>query len=90
MQWHAKLLVQVVIRFTPDSLADYDDEFVVDTAENRFSVALKARRPPPALTLPPELHVGEVVCGNRKVSESPDHHHHHHHICIITRHLAAQ
>lgn len=60
--------MQVYIRFTPDSLADYDDLFVVDTATSRFSIPLKARRPPPMLTLSPELHCGEVVCGNRLVS----------------------
>lgn len=42
---------QVVIRFTPDSLADYTDEVVVDTALARFAVPLRAHRPPPLLTL---------------------------------------
>lgn len=42
----------------------------MDTVPTRFSVPLKARRPPPMLTLPQELHVGEVVCGNRKVRGS--------------------
>lgn len=60
---------QVTLRFCPDSLADFDDEFAVDSAEARFAVALQARRPPPSLTLPHELQMGDVLVGNRKVSE---------------------
>ncbi len=37
----------------------------------RFTVPLKARRPPPKLTLPQEMHIGEVLCGNRKVQQFP-------------------
>ncbi len=58
------------MRFTPDSLADYDDEFAIDTATSRFPVALKARRPPPKLTLAQEMHIGEVrapaTCADRQ------------------------
>ena len=42
---------EVTVRFCPDSLADYEDSFVVETASSRISVALVARRPPPVLTL---------------------------------------
>ena len=58
---------QVTLRFCPDSLADYDDEFAVDTAESRFTVPVWARRPPPSLTLPRDLRVGDVLVGNRRV-----------------------
>ena len=60
-------LKQVTLRFCPDSLADYDDEFAVDTAESRFTVPVWARRPPPSLTLPHDLRVGDVLVGNRRV-----------------------
>ena len=49
-------------------MADYDDEFAVDMAESRFTVPVWARRPPPSLTLPHELVVGDVLVGNRKAS----------------------
>lgn len=62
---------QVTLRFCPDSLADYDDEFAIDTAESRQTVPVWARRPPPSLTLPHDLHVGDVLVGNRKVGTPP-------------------
>ena len=62
----------MTLRFCPDSLADYDDEFAVDMAESRFTVPVWARRPPPSLTLPHELVVGDVLVGNRKASGSRD------------------
>ena len=54
---------QVTVRFVPDSLADFDDAFAVDTAGLRFPVPLRARRPPPSLTLEEDLYVGEVGRG---------------------------
>eukprot|EP00955_Chlamydomonas_euryale_P021016 222594-Chlamydomonas_euryale.AAC.1 len=60
------MAAELTLRFCPDSLADYDDAFVVDTAEARFSVQVQARRPPPSLTLPQELRLGDVLVGNRK------------------------
>eukprot|EP00983_Pelagomonas_calceolata_P049165 1141380-Pelagomonas_calceolata.AAC.5 len=35
------MAAEVTLRLTPDSLADYDDVMVVDTATNRFSVELQ-------------------------------------------------
>eukprot|EP00798_Chlamydomonas_sp_ICE-L_P024309 gene24309-9913_t len=62
------MAAEVIIRFCPDSLADFDDNFTVDTALARFLVPIQARRPPPSLNLPPAIDVGEVLAGNRKVT----------------------
>jgi hypothetical protein len=37
------MAAEVTLRFTPDSLADYDDELAVDTAGHRFSVQIQVR-----------------------------------------------
>ncbi len=56
----------MVIRFTPDSLADYNDELLVTTSgeEQQLHVALTAHRPPPKLTLP-EVRPCHVCCAVR-------------------------
>ncbi|KAG1668832.1 hypothetical protein FOA52_004926 [Chlamydomonas sp. UWO 241] len=63
------MAAEVTLRFCPDSLADYDDEFAIDSAEQRFTVQVQARRPPPSLTLPQELHLGVVLVGNHKSTQ---------------------
>jgi hypothetical protein len=46
------IAAEVTLRFCPDSLADYEDAFGVDSSGPRLTVPLRARRPPPSLTLP--------------------------------------
>ena len=65
------MAAELTVRFCPDSLADYDDEFQVDTTGSRFSVKLLAQRPPPNLTLPHSMDVGDVLVGNCKVVQFP-------------------
>lgn len=62
------MAVEVAVRFTPDSLADYDDMFGVDTPLGRFEVPLRGARPIPCLTLPPVLSAGDVVVGNSRTT----------------------
>ncbi|XP_068438348.1 deleted in lung and esophageal cancer protein 1 [Clinocottus analis] len=58
------------VRFTPDSLGDYDDYLIVLThAGHQFSVSIAARRPPPILTLPRVLDCGCCLIGGVKFVE---------------------
>lgn len=60
------MAAEVTVNFTPDSLADYDDELVVDTQLGQLRVPLRGRRPPPQLTLPPVIDAGPVLLGNTR------------------------
>ena len=44
--------VELQLAFRPESLADQDDSLQLDWQGGRLQVPLRARRPPPALTLP--------------------------------------
>jgi hypothetical protein len=55
------------MRFTPDTRVDAADTLVVDTELSRFEVPLRARRAPPALSLPRDLDVGRVYAGSALV-----------------------
>ena len=57
--------LRVLIRFEPDSLADYEDELRVVSEIGEVSVRLRATRDPPVLTLPDQLDVGACHLGGR-------------------------
>jgi hypothetical protein len=61
------LCCQCTVRFTPDSLADYDSSFEVETELSRFEVPLQARRPPPSLTIETTFDCGHCLVGNTSV-----------------------
>ena len=54
---------QVRVRFSPDSLADYDDFLMIQTEKDAFPLPLLARRSPPCLTLPHVLDCGYCFVG---------------------------
>ncbi|XP_064614552.1 LOW QUALITY PROTEIN: deleted in lung and esophageal cancer protein 1-like [Liolophura sinensis] len=57
------------IRFNPDSLGDYDDVIKVQTQSSRpMLIQLQGRRPPPVLSLPPELDVGFCLVGDLHIA----------------------
>ncbi|XP_030612582.1 deleted in lung and esophageal cancer protein 1 isoform X2 [Archocentrus centrarchus] len=59
-----------MLRFAPDSLADYKDFIVVEAqAEDPFVVPVEAWRPPPILTLPRVLDCGYCLIGGVKFVE---------------------
>ncbi|XP_041824653.1 deleted in lung and esophageal cancer protein 1 [Melanotaenia boesemani] len=59
-----------MLRFAPDSLANYKDFIVVETqAEKLLVVPIEARRPPPILTLPRVLNCGHCLVGGVKFVE---------------------
>uniref|UniRef100_A0A3B4UY15 DLEC1 cilia and flagella associated protein n=1 Tax=Seriola dumerili TaxID=41447 RepID=A0A3B4UY15_SERDU len=59
-----------MVRFAPDSLADYEDFIVVETqAEDLLVVPIAAARPPPILTLPRVLDCGYCLIGGVKFVE---------------------
>ena len=61
----------VRVRFSPDSLADYDDALEVTTDVGPLSVPLLGRRPPPSLTLLRDIDCGAAVVGNWRVMRLP-------------------
>ncbi|GFR52101.1 hypothetical protein Agub_g14614 [Astrephomene gubernaculifera] len=65
------MAAELTLRFCPDSLGDYEDALGVDTSHTglRLTVPLRARRPPPSLTLPEEIEMGQVVIGNVKTEQ---------------------
>ncbi|GLC49027.1 hypothetical protein PLESTB_000174500 [Pleodorina starrii] len=63
------MAAELTLRFCPDSLGDYEDAIGVDTTGRRLTVPLRARRPPPSLTLPEEFDMGQVVIGNIKTEQ---------------------
>ena len=63
------LCSRYAISFVPETLADCDDELVVQT--DGFCdviVPLQARRPPPVLTLQSVIHAGHCLVGGAKLS----------------------
>ncbi|MEW5301041.1 MAG: hypothetical protein WDW36_003924 [Sanguina aurantia] len=65
------MAAELTLRFCPDSLADYDDSFTLDTAGSRVSIPMLGRRPPPSLSLPQDIDLGEVLVGNQRVTHIP-------------------
>ncbi|GIM02972.1 hypothetical protein Vretimale_7763, partial [Volvox reticuliferus] len=63
------MAAELTVRFCPDSLGDYEDAIALDTTGRRLTVPLRARRPPPSLTLPEEFDMGQVVIGNIKTEQ---------------------
>ncbi|XP_077480061.1 deleted in lung and esophageal cancer protein 1 [Stigmatopora argus] len=59
-----------MVRFAPDSLADYEDSIMVESqGENTLVVPIQARRPPPILTLPSVLECGYCLIGGVRCVE---------------------
>ena len=58
------------VNFVPETLADCDDELIVQTdGYCDMIVPLQARRPPPVLTLKSVIDVGHCLVGGAKLSE---------------------
>lgn len=58
------------VRFAPDSLKDYDDFVTVQTQSTQpIIVPLQARRPPPVLTLPKEVDLGNCLVGGVQATQ---------------------
>ncbi|RDD40948.1 Deleted in lung and esophageal cancer protein 1 [Trichoplax sp. H2] len=63
------LACQVEITFTPDSLADYDDEIIVKSQNGLvLAIPLQGRRPPPVLSLTATLDCGHCLVNGEKVT----------------------
>ncbi|KAK9953364.1 hypothetical protein ABG768_017362 [Culter alburnus] len=61
---------QYMVRFAPDSLADYEDALVVETQlPYPLIIPIEARRPPPILTLPAVIDCGYCLAGGVKFME---------------------
>ena len=58
------LSVRVRIKFTPDSLAEFNDSITVQTENGDFAVPLRATRHPPNLDLAPLTDVGPCFQGD--------------------------
>uniref|UniRef100_A0A3Q2G6I4 Deleted in lung and esophageal cancer protein 1 Ig-like domain-containing protein n=1 Tax=Cyprinodon variegatus TaxID=28743 RepID=A0A3Q2G6I4_CYPVA len=64
------LSCKYTLRFTPDSLGDYEDFIMVETdSEQPLKVPIKAHRPPPVLTLPRVVDCGHCLVGGVKIVE---------------------
>ncbi|XP_074623643.1 deleted in lung and esophageal cancer protein 1-like isoform X1 [Acropora palmata] len=62
------LSCQYPIKFTPDSLGDFDDVLKVKTqVDPPLIIAIQARRPPPVLSLSPVLDCGHALVGGKKI-----------------------
>ncbi|ELU16950.1 hypothetical protein CAPTEDRAFT_224255 [Capitella teleta] len=58
------------IRFMPDSLIDFDDVLKIQTqASEPLEVPLLGRRPPPILSLPEAIDVGQCLVGGMKSAQ---------------------
>lgn len=55
--------------FQPDSLADYDDYFSIETDMSTFRVQVAARRPSPNLSVPKTMDCGPCLLGHTLVTE---------------------
>ncbi|QDZ19488.1 hypothetical protein A3770_03p20060 [Chloropicon primus] len=55
--------------FMPDSLADYDDFFSIETDVSNFQVQVAARRPSPNLSVPKAFDCGPCLLGHTLVTE---------------------
>ncbi|XP_004614681.2 deleted in lung and esophageal cancer protein 1 [Sorex araneus] len=63
------LMCQFVVQFFPDCLGDFDDFILVETqSSHTLLIPLQARRPPPVLTLSPELDCGFCLIGGIKLN----------------------
>ncbi|KAJ1449517.1 hypothetical protein M885DRAFT_535276 [Pelagophyceae sp. CCMP2097] len=62
------MALRLLLRFAPDSLAEYDDEIVVATEAGDVRVPLVARRRAAVLSLPAVLDVGACHVGGRNCS----------------------
>ena len=63
----------VMLRFTPDTMADAADTLIIDGDMSRLEVPLRAVRPPPRLSLPQQLHLGAVYkCNTMSVTHTLD------------------
>ncbi|XP_051538782.1 deleted in lung and esophageal cancer protein 1-like [Myxocyprinus asiaticus] len=61
---------QYMVRFAPDSLADYEDVLIVETqSPYPLIIPVEARRPPPILTLPAVIDCGYCLAGGVKFME---------------------
>ncbi|XP_051737688.1 deleted in lung and esophageal cancer protein 1 isoform X2 [Ctenopharyngodon idella] len=61
---------QYMVRFAPDSLADYEDALVVETQlPYPLIIPIEARRPPPILTLSAVIDCGYCLAGGVKFME---------------------
>ncbi|XP_026105876.1 deleted in lung and esophageal cancer protein 1-like isoform X2 [Carassius auratus] len=61
---------QYMVRFAPDSLADYEDVLVVETQlPYPLIIPIEARRPPPILSLPAVMDCGYCLVGGVKFME---------------------
>ncbi|RXN09899.1 deleted in lung and esophageal cancer 1-like protein [Labeo rohita] len=61
---------QYMVRFAPDSLADYEDVLVVETQlPYPLIIPIEARRPPPILSLPAIVDCGYCLVGGVKFME---------------------
>nr|XP_055038196.1 deleted in lung and esophageal cancer protein 1 isoform X1 [Misgurnus anguillicaudatus] len=61
---------QYMVRFAPDSLADYEDILVVETqSPYPLIIPVEAHRPPPILTLPAVIDCGYCLAGGVKFIE---------------------
>ncbi|KAK2147788.1 hypothetical protein LSH36_535g01010 [Paralvinella palmiformis] len=59
-----------MIRFSPDSLVDFDDSVTIQTqSSTSLVVKLQGRRPPPKLTIPSTINVGQCLIGGIKVGQ---------------------
>lgn len=54
---------RVHVRFTPDTLSDFEDQFRIETEFGPVSVSLLGRRDPPILSLDSTLNVGPCLVG---------------------------
>nr|XP_036870419.1 deleted in lung and esophageal cancer protein 1 isoform X6 [Manis javanica] len=60
---------QYIVQFFPDCLGDFDDFISVETqSAHTLLIPLKARRPPPVLTLSPVLDCGYCLIGGMKMT----------------------
>ncbi|CAD5110827.1 DgyrCDS190 [Dimorphilus gyrociliatus] len=60
---------QFTVRFAPDSLADFEDDLVVQSNGCEFIVPLKGKRQPPILNIPEVIDLGGSLVGGTKVGQ---------------------
>ncbi|GMH97171.1 hypothetical protein TrVE_jg7849 [Triparma verrucosa] len=60
------MAVKIIVRFQPDSLANYEDLVTCVSEGGKFQVKLWAHRPPPKLSIPLDFPVGACLVGDAK------------------------
>jgi len=60
------MAAKITIKFTPDSLGNYEDVVTAICEGGRFQVKIWAHRPPPKLSIPTTLNVGACLVGDAK------------------------